>query len=220
MQLKGIKAVLFDLDGTLLDTFEAFHIMVNDILRRFDKPERSFIENARLVGKTSKIIVETIAKETGLNANLEELSRIMVREWIYTYMPKHGRLYPDALDVLRELRRRGYLLGVVSNTSKEELPKYLSSFKIGSFFNVTVSAGDAEKPKPYPDPIFKAINMLEVKPKEAVMVGDRPEDVEAGRAADTYTVAVLRSVRPKAELEAVRPDFIINELSEILSILP
>ncbi|MEM2929870.1 MAG: HAD family hydrolase [Thermoproteota archaeon] len=217
MPLK-VKAVLFDLDGTLVDTFEAFHIMINSILRRFNIPERSFRENARLVGNTSRTIVETIARETSLNMSLEELARIMVREWIYTYMPKHGRLYPDALDAIRELRRRGYLLGVVSNTSREELPEYLNSFKIGGFFNATVSAGDA-KPKPSPEPVLKAVKMLNVKPEEAVMVGDRPEDIEAGRSAGSYTVAVLRGVRPKAELEAVKPDFIINELSEILSIL-
>jgi len=219
MLLKGIRAVLFDLDGTLVDTFEAFHIMVNDILEKHGIPKRSFVENARLVGKTSRTIAETIARETSLNMSLEGLSRMMVDEWIYTYMPKHSRLYPDALDTLRELRRRGYLLGVVSNTSREELPNYLSSFKIGGFFNITVSAGDADKPKPSPEPVLKAVETLNVKPEEAVMVGDRPEDVEAGRAAGTYTVAVLRSVRPKAELKAVKPDFIVGELSEILSIL-
>lgn len=214
-----VKAVLFDLDGTLVDTFEAFHIMVNDILRRFNMPERSFSENARLVGKTSRTIAETIARETGLNMNLDEFSTMMVREWIYTYMPKYGRLYPDALETLRELKKRGCLLGVVSNTSREELPNYLNSFKIRGFFNVAVSAGDAEKPKPAPEPVLKAVKMLNVKPEEAVMIGDRPEDIESGRAAGTYTVAVLRSVRPKSELEAAKPDFIINELSEILSII-
>ncbi|MGB9717751.1 MAG: HAD family hydrolase [Thermoproteota archaeon] len=217
--LLKVKAVLFDLDGTLVDTFEAFHIMVNDVLRRFNKPERSFGENARLVGKTSRTIAEAIARETGLNTSLEELSTMMVREWIYTYMPRYGRLYPDALETLRELKRRGYLLGVVSNTSREELPSYLNSFKIGGFFNVTVSAGDAEKPKPAPEPVLKAVEKLGVKPEEAVMIGDRPEDVESGRAAGAYTVAVLRSIRPRAELEAAHPDYIIAELSEILSIL-
>jgi pyrophosphatase PpaX len=214
-----VRAVLFDLDGTLVDTFEAFHIMVNDILRRFNKPERSFNENARLVGKTSRAIAETITREAGLKTNLEELSTMMVREWIYTYMPKYGRLYPDALETLRELSRRSYLLGVVSNTSSEELPNYLNTFKIGCFFKVTISAGDAEKPKPSPEPVLKAVGKLNVKPEEAVMVGDRPEDVESGRAAGTYTVAVLRGVRPRVELEAAKPHFIVGTLSEILSIL-
>jgi len=218
MSLK-VRAVLFDLDGTLVDTFEAFHIMVNDILRRFNKPERRFSENARLVGKTSRAIVETIARETGLNTSLEELSEIMVREWIHTYMPRYGRLYPDALQTLEELKKRGYLLGVVSNTSREELSNYLNSFKIGGFFNVTVSAGDAEKPKPSPEPVLKAVKMLNVKPEEAVMVGDRPEDVESGRAAGAYTVVVLRGVRPRVELEAAKPHFIVSMLSETLSIL-
>lgn len=220
MSLKSIKAVLFDLDGTLVDTFEAFHIMVNDILGKYDMPKRSFFENARLVGKTSRAIVEIIAKETGLNISLKELSEIMVGEWIHTYMPRYGKLYHDALDTLRELRRRGYLLGVVSNTSREELPNYLNSFKIEDFFNVTVSAGDAEKPKPSPEPVLKAVEMLNVKPEEAVMVGDRPEDIESGRVAGTYTIAVLRSIRPRAELEVAKPDLIVDGLSEILLILP
>lgn len=214
-----VRAVLFDLDGTLVDTFEAFHVMVNDILRRFNKPGRSFSENARLVGKTSRAIVETIARETGLNTSLRELSEIMVGEWINTYMPRYGRLYPDALQTLEELKKRGYLLAVVSNTSREELPNYLNSFKIAGFFNATVSAGDAEKPKPSPEPVLKAVKKLNVKPEEAVMVGDRPEDVESGRAAGAYTVAVLRGVRPRVELEAAKPHFIVDTLSEILSIL-
>lgn len=218
MRLK-VRAVLFDLDGTLVETFEAFHIMVNDILRRFNMPERSFTENARLVGKTSRTIAETMARETGLNMSLEELSAMMIKEWIYTYMPKYGKLYPDAQETLRELKRRGYLLGVVSNTSREELPNYLESFKIRGFFDVTVSAGDAEKPKPAPEPVLKAAEALGVKPEEAVMIGDRPEDIESGKAAGTYTVAVLRSIRPRAEIEAVQPDFIITGLSEILLIL-
>ncbi|MEM2940139.1 MAG: HAD-IA family hydrolase [Thermoproteota archaeon] len=220
MLLKGIKAVLFDLDGTLVDTMEAFHLMVNSLLKSFNKPERSFSENVKLVGKPSKTIVETIVNETGLDVSLEEFSGIMFREWVYTYMPKHGKLYPDSLNVLRALRERGYLLGVVSNTSKEELPHYLNSFKIGEFFSVAVSSGDVTSPKPSPEPVLKAIQALNVKPVEAVMVGDRPEDVEAGKLAGTYSVAILRSVRPKAELEAVKPDFIVSELSEMLSILP
>lgn len=217
MLLKSIKAVLFDLDGTLVDTMEAFHLMVNSLLKRFNKPERSFSENIRLVGKPSKTIVETIVNETGLDVSLEEFSRIMFREWVYAYMPKYGKLYPDSLNVLRKLKERGYLLGVVSNTSSEELPHYLNSFKIGGFFNVTVSAGDAEKPKPSPEPVLKAVEMLNVRPEEAVMVGDRPEDVESGKAAGVYTVAVLRGVRPRIELEVAKPHFIVSTLSEILS---
>lgn len=218
--LKGIKAVLFDLDGTLVDTMEAFHLMVNSLLKSFNKPERSFSENVKLVGKPSKTIVETIVNETGLGLSMEEFSRIMFREWVYTYMPKHGKPYPDSLKVLRELKKRGYLLGVVSNTSREELPHYLNSFEIGGFFSVAVSSGDVENPKPSPEPVLKAVGKLNLKPREAVMVGDRPEDIEAGKAAGTYTIAVSRSVRPKSELETAKPDFIINELSEILSILP
>ncbi|MEM2087478.1 MAG: HAD-IA family hydrolase [Thermoproteota archaeon] len=220
MLLKDVKAVLFDLDGTLVDTMEAFHLMVNSLLKRFNKPERSFSENVKLVGKPSKTIVETIVNETGLDISLKEFSKIMFNEWVHNYMSKHGRLYSDSLKVLKELKNRGYLLGVVSNTSKEELPHYLNSFKIREFFNVTVSSDDVENPKPSPEPVLKAIQTLNVKPMENVMVGDRPEDVEAGKLAGTYTIAVFRGVRPGSELEDVKPCFIVKELSEILSILP
>lgn len=218
--LKGIRAVLFDLDGTLVDTMEAFHKMVNDILRGFGVSERGFSENVKLVGKPSKTIVETILRETGLSLDAEEFSRIMFREWVYNYMPRYGRLYPDSLKVLRELKGRGYLLGVVSNTSREELPHYLENFKIKGFFNVAVSSGDVENPKPSPEPVVKAVRALSVNPSEAVMVGDRPEDVEAGRLAGTRTIAVSRGFRPRSELEAAKPDLIISELSEMLPFLP
>ncbi|MBO3839464.1 MAG: HAD family hydrolase [Candidatus Brockarchaeota archaeon] len=214
--MKSVKAVLFDLDGTLVDTMEAFHNMVNNILREFSIPERSFNENVKLVGKPSRVIVETILRETGLEIGSEEFSKIMFREWVYNYMPKHGRLYPDSLKVLNELKNREYLLGVVSNTSKEELPHYLNSFKIRGFFDVAISSGDVENPKPSPEPVLKAIRILNIRPFEAIMVGDRPEDVEAGRLAGTYTIAVFRGVRPRFELEVAKPDFIVNELSEIL----
>lgn len=217
--LKGVKAVLFDLDGTLVDTMEAFHNMVNSILREFGIPERSFSDNVKLIGKPSKVIVETILRETGLNIEFEEFSKIMFREWVYNHMPKQGKPYPDSLKVLNELKNRGYLLGVVSNTSKKELPHYLDSFNIREFFDVAISSGDVENPKPSPEPVLKAIGILNIRPFEAIMVGDRPEDVEAGRLAGTYTIAVFRGTRPRSELEAAKPDFIINELSEILSIL-
>lgn len=217
--LKSVKAVLFDLDGTLVDTMEAFHNMVNNILRGFGIPERSFSENVKLVGKPSKVIVETILRETGLNIGFEEFSKIMFREWVYNHMPKQGKLYPDSFRVLSELKNKGYLLGVVSNTSKEELPHYLDGFKIREFFDVAISSGDVENPKPSPEPVLKAIEILNVKPFEAAMVGDRPEDIEAGKLAGTYTIAVFRGMRPSFELEAAKPDFIINELSEMLSIL-
>ncbi|MEM3145047.1 MAG: HAD hydrolase-like protein, partial [Thermoproteota archaeon] len=68
--MKSVKAVLFDLDGTLVDTMEAFHNMVNNILREFSIPERSFNENVKLVGKPSRVIVETILRETGLETSL------------------------------------------------------------------------------------------------------------------------------------------------------
>ncbi|MBO3799590.1 MAG: HAD-IA family hydrolase [Candidatus Brockarchaeota archaeon] len=128
--------------------------------------------------------------------------------WVYNYMPKHGKLYPDSLKVLNKLKNRGYLFGVVSNTSKEELPHYLNSFKIEEFFDVAISSGDVENPKPSPEPVLKAIGILNIRPFEAAMIGDRPEDVEAGKLAGVYTMAAFRGMRPRSELEAAKPDFL------------
>lgn len=91
--------------------------------------------------------------------------------------------------------------------------------KLDPFFKVIISLDEVEHEKPHPEPIEKALKLLNSTPQEAMMVGDNYHDIEAGKNAGTASVGVAWSVKGREYIESFQPDYIIDEMADLLKIL-
>ncbi|MFD2171977.1 pyrophosphatase PpaX [Tumebacillus lipolyticus] len=207
------RYVLFDLDGTLLDTNEL-------ILRSFEHT----LEH-HLPGKYTRADVLPHLGEP-LFAQMERFAPGRSEELAATYrkynVEQHDLLvkeFPQVRDVLVNLHRNGIKMAIV--TSKRRLTAQMGweLAKIGPYFDSFVTADDTEKHKPHPDPLLLAMEQLGADPEQTLMVGDSPYDILGGQAANVKTVAVAWSLRGEAGLRTYNPDYIVQDMNELQAIL-
>lgn len=176
--------VLFDLDGTLVDSaaviLGSFHHATETVLRR-RFPDEEIL--ARVGG-------------TNLAHQMALLDPDNVDELVRVYREHNDPQYSDlvcfdgVLDVLARLKAEGRRLGIVSAKRRPTIERVLLSAGMGEYFDAVVGSDDTERHKPEPEPILKALELLEAVPAETAYVGDSPFDVAAARAAGVYAVAV------------------------------
>ena len=176
--------VLFDLDGTLVDSgaiiLGSFHHATETVLqRRF--PDEQIL--AQVGGSNLAEQMQLLAPD-----RVDEL----VRVYRDHNDPQYSELacFDGIVDVLAALKREGRRLGVVSAKRRPTVERVFAGAGIGDFFDVVVGSDDTERHKPHPEPVLKALELLDAQPHEAAYVGDSPFDVAAARAAGVYAVAV------------------------------
>ncbi|PYT04228.1 MAG: hypothetical protein DMF60_15920 [Acidobacteria bacterium] len=222
------QAILFDLDGTLIDTtdliLKCFHHSWERVLgfshsrkallQTFGTPLRDAMNRLLLTKDESNneappnsadpyIVDRLLTEYRAFNAdNHDGLAR-----------PFHG-----TAEVLSELRRRGYLIGIVTSKTRELALRGLRLCAIDGLFHSGVFLEDTESHKPNPEPILAALKTLNTPSCSAVYVGDSAHDIVAARAAGVRTVAALWGPAPRAELEREQPDFIVESITELLQI--
>jgi pyrophosphatase PpaX len=176
--------VLFDLDGTLVDSAAAilgsFHHATERVLQRRFPDEQILAQ----VGGTN------LAHQMGLLApdHIDEL----VRVYRAHNDPQYSELacFDGVLDVLHELNRQGRRLGVVSAKRRPTVERVFAGAGMREFFEVVVGSEDTERHKPDPEPVLRALELLDTRPADAAYVGDSPFDVAAARAAGVHAIAV------------------------------
>ena len=178
--------VLFDLDGTLVDSAAAilgsFHHATETVLsRRF--PDEQILAQ---IGGTNLTYQMRLLDPEG--ERVDELIRVY-REH---NDPQYSTLacFEGVVGVLEQLREEGRRLGVVTAKRKPTVERVFAGAGIGAYFDVVVGSDDTERHKPHPEPVLKALELLDAEPHEAAYVGDSPFDVEAARAAGVFAVAV------------------------------
>jgi pyrophosphatase PpaX len=222
------KAILFDLDGTLIDTTElilyCFNHSWKTICGQTHSPDVFVatmgipLKNAmhKLLGATDGLHLEQIG-ELRTAGFVESL----VREYRSCNAANHDRLarpFPGMDLVVAKLRDRGYAVGVVTSKSREFAQRGLRLCALLEFMEVFISMDDTSIHKPRPEPLLLALERLQVVPRHAVYVGDSRHDMQAGRAAGMRTVAALWGPVPRAELELEKPDVLAESPEALLEI--
>jgi pyrophosphatase PpaX len=209
------RAVLFDLDGTLIDSID---LIVNSARHAFEKcghpmPTREeWIADLGLPLRT--MFGRFIADET----KMEEL----VAGYREYQLANHDRLvrpYEEVTSTLEALHERGYDLAVVTSKSEPLAKRGLAHVGLEGFFDVIVGLESCTRHKPDPEPVRTALDRLSIDPGAAAFVGDSPHDMVAGRAAGVSTVAALWGPFSRAQLAGSDPDHYIGRMSELLHIV-
>lgn len=203
--------VIFDLDGTLIDSRLDIAAATNHMLRAGGRDELGVDEALRHVGNGARYLV---AHVVGLVEDDPELG-----SWLSTFLEyytahatDHTRPMPDALRVLDELSAMP--LALCTNKPRATTDATLRGLSLGGYFRVVVAGDDLPTRKPDPGPLLHIARKLDLPPRELVMVGDGPQDIDCGRAAGARTVGVEGGILPREDLVAAGPGAMV-ELAEL-----
>ncbi|HZS46625.1 MAG TPA: HAD-IA family hydrolase [Blastocatellia bacterium] len=220
-----IDTLLFDLDGTLIDTVD---LIVESYHHVWEKnfgyrQERSVI--TRTMGMLIDLSMHQLI-ETGVSENqikLIEDQHVVVRRLLDQYrefnLAHHDKLikpFPNVNETLQELRQRGYRIGVVTSKRLLGAERGLKAFDLDKLVDVVIAAEDTTEHKPHPAPLIKGMERLESSPETTAYIGDSTHDMIAGKRAGVFTVAALWGPFDPEELRATLPDLIISLPIELL----
>jgi phosphoglycolate phosphatase len=208
------QSVIFDLDGTLLDTLEDLRCSVNHALRQYGLPERSLEEIRTFVGNGVRNLM-TKAVPGGAEAPDFEAIFAEFRSHYAVHWRDFTRPYDGAAELVEELHSRGLKLAVVSNKTDAEVKSLCKEF-FGDKILVVRGEVPGVPRKPAPDSVLLALESLGMERSQVLYVGDSEVDVRTARNAGVYCVAALWGFRSRGELESEGATVFIEHPSELL----
>ena len=211
--MKRYKAIIFDLDGTLLDTLTDLAEGTNYALRVNGFPERTTDEIRRFVGNGARKLIERAVPEGQIEAALEQV-RQDFDIYYKVHCKDHTGPYPGIMEMLQELVQQGYALGVVSNKPDFAVQELIPEYFPDIFASVSGERQGVAK-KPAPDLIREAMKNLQADSSNAVYVVDSEEDLEAAVNAGIPCISVAWGFKGKKFLEEQQAEMIIEKPSEI-----
>jgi HAD superfamily hydrolase (TIGR01509 family) len=195
------KAILFDMDGVLTDSFGSCFTAFNFALEHFGKKPITKEEYMKNCWGTP--VDDDLRLYLGECANIKQASEFYHSN--YVRFIEHSRVFPGVVEVLKFVKNNGLKTAVVTNTHRELTLKILKKFNLLNYFDAVFGGDDVKAGKPDPEIVIKACSALGVLPKNAAMVGDTNADMNAGKNAGCFTVGV-----------GVDGDVKIKNLSELL----
>ena len=214
-----MDTILFDMDGTLLDTLEDLHVSVKYALERSGLPCVTFDETSEAAGYGSIVLIELLTKHAFVTGS-PEFQRVF--DDFNGHYKEHcndvTHPYPGVMELLAALKERGLKMAIVSNKVQPET-EALRELWFADFIPVAVGRVDGIAPKPDPAMANKALELLGSQPQDAWFVGDSQPDVRTGKNAGCTSVGCTWGFRDYATLEEERPDFIIDDPLELLDII-
>lgn len=210
-----IRAVLFDLDGTLLNTNELIYNSFCHAFKSVLKIELPKEEITRLYGKP---LNKSLVKYTD---NEEELENLITAYRTYNAEHHDGMCEPfsGVMELLKALKDKGIKLGIVTSKRKDVAERGMKLGKVFDFMDVVISPELTEKHKPEGEPAIKACEILGVDPSEALMVGDSSYDLLCGKNAGCFTCGVEYTALELKELLDVEPTYMVKDPLDILKLV-
>ncbi len=210
-----IRAVLFDLDGTILDTAADLAAAANAMLAEIGRETLPETRIRDYIGKGVQNLVTRSLEATG-GASAHEAARAMsVFERHYLAgIADRSRPYPGVVEGLEALARAGIPMGCVTNKAARFTEPLLERTGLMRFLGVVVSGDTVANKKPHPEPMLHAAAKLGVAPAEALVVGDSLNDVQSARAAGCPVVVVPYGYREGLAIEALGADAVVASVEE------
>ena len=208
-----ITVVLFDLDGTLADSLPFIKKTYRRVFDLLGVPWAG--------GEVMRWIGRPIQDIAGHFAAGKEKAFLDLYKYYYDLEhDRYVRLFPGTLEMLDFLKQRGLRLGVVTSKGREGTRRTVELTGLNPYLDALVTAQDVERHKPFPDPVFKALTLLNASPQTAVYVGDSYFDLQAGRQAGTVTLGVTLGMAAREELLACEPDGLLESWADLTARFP
>lgn len=224
MKERKIKAVIFDLDGTLIDSVCDIADAANAALRQHGHPLHTYDEYRTFIGKGLRNLCERSLPESfRTNEEIEACHAILMAHYLEHPVDK-TQPYPGIREVLASLHGKGYPMAVLSNKADILTCKIIKELGLMPFFTVVSGLRDGFPRKPDPQGAFwvleqlnKACTDLNILPENILYCGDSAVDMQTAEAAGFTSCACTWGFRPRAELEACHPHYMVNTPCEILT---
>lgn len=204
-----LKAFLFDLDGTLVNSQEGIITTIHEFLQTKGHTfDREMI--TKLFGKPLEVVFKILIPNL-----TEEDIPIYLKGIRERYSKNHTEitpLFPKTKEILDNIKARGFKMGVASTKFKRFIVEILAHYNLLELFDVIVSGYEVKNHKPAPDILIEAAKQLQVLPSECVYIGDSPSDIEAGKRAGCVSIAVLTGPHSQKKFVNEKPDYVIEDL--------
>ncbi|MCZ0703330.1 pyrophosphatase PpaX [Natronobacillus azotifigens] len=209
----NIRTILFDLDGTCIDTNALIIASFTHTLKKHSNKIYSEEDILHFIGPPLYDSLVTVDPD-----NVDA----MIETYRAHNIENHNRYvkaYPTVLETVKKLHEKGFRLGIVTTKMRDTALLGLEITGLKPYFEVVIGLDDVTNAKPHPEPVIKALTALGETPQTALMVGDNYHDIEAGQNAGTKTAAVAWSIKGKEVLAGYQPDYMLEEMSDLLTIL-
>lgn len=216
------EALLFDLDGTLVDSVPDIAVAVDAMLQDLGFAVAGEQQVRRWVGNGARVLVQrALAFSLGCeqaaveDADLTRAHRYFLRHYQQSN-GRHSVLYPGVSEALQAWHQRGLPMAIVTNKPIQFVPHLLNSLGIGDCFKVLLGGECVSDKKPHPMMLLSACEQLRVAPERCVMIGDSHNDVQAARAAGMPVVAVSYGYNHGRSVACEEPDLLVADLRELM----
>ncbi len=212
--MPAVSAVLFDWDGTLADSFATTRYASLSVFGHFGIP----MDEARYQATYRPDWHETYRQLGIPEARWDEAGTI----WREKYIERSHAvsLFPDVLGTLNALADRNLRLGVVTSADRRRFLEDLDRLALADRFEALVAFEDTRNKKPHPEALLLALSRLGVRSRDALYVGDRPEDIAMGKRAGALTAAVVSSFSNEEMLRSAAPDILLPAIGDLPGALP
>ena len=209
---KDITALLFDFDGTLLDTNELIIQTFLSVLGEHFPGEYGREDVLHFIGPSLEQTFMEIApgRVNELSDQYRRLNRTLHDELVSEY--------DGVAETLRTLKSRGLKMAIVSTKREETILHGLKLMGVHDVFDVLVALDHVQNPKPHPEPLELALRLLEADQQEALMIGDNSHDIEGGKNAGVRTAGVAWTAKGEEFLASFEPDFMLQHISDLLDL--
>ena len=213
--MKEVDLIIFDLDGTLVDSCESIASAVNDMLRKLNLREKTKEEIRSYIGTG---VIELIKKSLGDDhADLLDKGFSIFDEYYKNHPAENSKLYPGVKDILEYFKNKIKL--IITNRNIESAKIVLKEFGIYDYFKSITGGDDPSCAKPNSCPLDNAISKLDINKDRVIIVGDMDIDVLAGKAAGIATCAVTYGIGKKEDIVKINPDYLIDNISKLKEIV-
>ena len=209
--------IIFDLDGTLLNTLEDLHACFNYAIELCGYPKRSLSEIRNFVGNGIKKAIERALPK---GTSEEEIDKVIIifKKYYQEHMTEYTKPYNGIIELLEELKEKGYKIGVVSN-KYDKAVKALCKDYFGDLVQTAIGESKEIEKKPNPNGVLKAIKEVNSTVERTIYVGDSEVDIQTAKNANVPCISVLWGFKDKEFLEANGGNIFAKAPEDIIKII-
>ncbi|MCK4260881.1 MAG: HAD-IA family hydrolase [Halanaerobiales bacterium] len=204
---------LFDLDGTILDTNET-------IFRSFEYTLKFHLNYTLKLEELMKVFGEPLLKQmTHFNKELAEPMCNTYRNYYATHALEFTKTFSGVEETLNILKTKNIQIGIITNKTRIPAVQALKAFNLFQYFDLIIGGDEVKNTKPHPEALLKGMELMKANPKETLMIGDSPLDMEAALRARIKKALVGWNIFPDERFDLTPPDFYLNQMNDLLKIL-